>query len=107
MSDFRRGDGILVCENCGSNFSVVLGACPGCGRRPARKRPAIRLRLLCGRGDPCDAGGPDGVCCVSCPGFEGCGRTCYTAETFGGRVPGEGEILCEFMAREEGPRVAK
>jgi len=103
MSDFRRGDGILVCENCGSNFSVVLEVCPGCGKKPFRKRPAIRLRLLCGRGDPCDAGGPDGVCCLSCPRLESCDRVCYTAETFGG-IPGKEEILCEFMVREEGPR---
>lgn len=100
-TDFRRADGFIVCRVCGATYSDVLSVCPQCKMTVVEVGDSSSLRFLCIQDEPCPVGGADGVCCVSCDRLQKCKRVCPTAESYGDSLPGEDDVLCEFMVVEK------
>lgn len=100
MSEFRRADGLIVCDDCGATYSEVLSLCPQCKKGSVKEESEFTIRFLCIQTEACPLGGADGVCCVSCDRRQKCKRVCPTAESYGDTQPGETDALCEFMIKE-------
>ena len=78
MSDFKRGDGLLVCSFCGSVYSSVLEVCPHCKRKPEEKEGYVKVRrIMCGAGHLCPMDNIDPICCISCDGLYRCTKVCH------------------------------
>jgi len=91
---FERADGFIACTFCGATYSEVLTLCPKCEHAEIMKpKPTVKGRYDCLRADPCDQGGDNGICCISCPKFGTCTTPCHASEQF----KPEDEILCEFI----------
>jgi len=91
---FERADGFIACTFCGATYSKVLGICPGCNHEEIHAPdPTLKGQYQCTQGLPCEQGGEDGVCCVSCNKFGTCPSPCFTAET----LDIHDEVTCEFI----------
>jgi len=117
--DFKTADGFTVCSHCGATYSGTLSTCPGCLRArkelPKMEKPVFHRKYLCNAGHLCQMGGPDGICCISCRGYDSCTQPCHTAQIWmkardksKGRMEDEdglpilfGKALCEYLTKEE------
>lgn len=90
---FQRADGFEICT-CGATYSKILSLCPQCGIKQIKENLELKGQFLCDRGYSCEVGGLDGICCLSCPRFDGCEAPCFTAEQ-----TREDDILCEFIQK--------